>query len=683
MTATVSAWAERLLFGDTLDDKLVRPGRASDAGRPAPLTRSVPFPGRPQALRPTRHTWRTPRFDTDAGRAAAVHAFANHELLAIELFALALLRFPEAPPAFRTDLVRTIAEEQRHLRAYLTRLHALDVPFGSLPVNGWFWQCLSGVQAPVELVAGLSLTFEAANLDHATWYRDRFTEAGDGATAAVLDTVLRDEIGHVATGARWLAHWTPPGVSRVDAWHAARPAGLAAARARGPIFCRAAREAAGLDADLIDAVRAAPWSRGRPVTAWTVNLDAEATLAARTLPAAVRRRLADLAPSVAFLAEEGDVVVVPRPDSGDLRRRWLAAGVRLPTACAAHPVADPEDPLAPTQADAWARTPAWHAGHPSLTRPAPQAAQWFSKAHAPALCAAMRADLPDLAPALSPVWADPVTVASTAELEAVRASARAHGVAELVLKMPWSAAGGGLRRLSCAPGAGDAMPAWVGRGFAAHGVWVAEPWWPRRVVDLSLLLDLDTGLSAVRRAVVGPTGHYEGHLLGDPWRGLAAPIRAAVFRRPSGPSLRDAAASVLAWLQDALRARGLTGRVGVDAFLAATDLEGSLALRPIVELNPRCTMGHVALALERHVHPGAAATWRHLSLRSRSAGEVCAALEAALPQERDPRSGRVRQGALPTADPASCTEVLPMLLVAATPDALHQALTRAVHPTDG
>ena len=56
-------------------------------------------------------------------RGLLLHGFANHELLALELMGLTLLRFPDAPTAFRLDVARTLSEEQVHLAA--TRLVAM------------------------------------------------------------------------------------------------------------------------------------------------------------------------------------------------------------------------------------------------------------------------------------------------------------------------------------------------------------------------------------------------------------------------------------------------------------------------------------------------------------------------------------------------------------------------------
>ena len=52
----------------------------------------------------------------DPDNAAAI-AFANHELQAMELFALALLRFPTAPAAWRLELAHVLVEEQERVIA--------------------------------------------------------------------------------------------------------------------------------------------------------------------------------------------------------------------------------------------------------------------------------------------------------------------------------------------------------------------------------------------------------------------------------------------------------------------------------------------------------------------------------------------------------------------------------------
>ena len=52
--------------------------------------------------------------------------------------ALVLLKFPEAPPEFRSGVLRTLKEEQMHTKLYLKRMAECGVDFGDLPVNGFF-----------------------------------------------------------------------------------------------------------------------------------------------------------------------------------------------------------------------------------------------------------------------------------------------------------------------------------------------------------------------------------------------------------------------------------------------------------------------------------------------------------------------------------------------------------------
>ena len=68
-------------------------------------------------------------------RAACLHRFAGHELLAVEIMAYALLKFPDAPPHFRKGLAHTLKEEQEHVRLYIKELTRLGIKFGDLPLS--------------------------------------------------------------------------------------------------------------------------------------------------------------------------------------------------------------------------------------------------------------------------------------------------------------------------------------------------------------------------------------------------------------------------------------------------------------------------------------------------------------------------------------------------------------------
>lgn len=252
-SGSARAWAEHVLRATSLTDKLTPPPSGLELTDPGP-PRVVHTPGRP------------PRLPIVAGRAGRVppivgmrdrhqrarilHALANHELQAVELFAWALLAFPDAPEAFRRGLCTIAADEQRHLALYLDRLGAHDVEFGDHPVTGHFWNKLEHYRTPLRFCCAMGLTFENANLDFALEYAEAARAADDQETAAVLQTVHDEEISHVRFGWVWLrrlsrgaAPW-PTYVAHLE-WP------LSPSRARGKTFCREARRRAGLDEDFI------------------------------------------------------------------------------------------------------------------------------------------------------------------------------------------------------------------------------------------------------------------------------------------------------------------------------------------------------------------------------------------------------------------------------------------------
>lgn len=184
-------------------------------------------------------------------RRRIVHALANHELQATELFALALLRFPDAPPAFRRGLLRVLADEQRHTRMYLARLADLGVALGDYPVNGYFWSKAPQLTTPLRFLCAMSLTFENANLDHTIDYAAAARQAGDAKSAALIEVIHRDEIEHVRFGWTWLQVFKQSEHSAWESYRANLTWPLRPLRARGRSFDREGREAAGLDEEFI------------------------------------------------------------------------------------------------------------------------------------------------------------------------------------------------------------------------------------------------------------------------------------------------------------------------------------------------------------------------------------------------------------------------------------------------
>ena len=115
MSESISSIAERVLFSESLDDKLILgPSDAEDLELSDPI--NLPdLPSRDQSIEITTNRNRAnfpgiDCIDNEKDRGKLLHFLANHELLAAELMALALLRFPKAPSAV----------SYTHLRAHET-----------------------------------------------------------------------------------------------------------------------------------------------------------------------------------------------------------------------------------------------------------------------------------------------------------------------------------------------------------------------------------------------------------------------------------------------------------------------------------------------------------------------------------------------------------------------------------
>lgn len=249
------AFAEKVLLSESLAEKTERPSTPLTDVAPGQVLR-VDMPERPANLQfaPPRTAPQMPKpqaFIDPAKRAVAHHIMANHELQALEVMAMVLLAFPEAPADFRMGMANIMFDEQRHTKMHAHRAADLGLNFGDLPVNCYIWKKALEYSSVLEYIAGLPLVFENANLDHSLEFEQYFLDYGDQRSAAIMRAIHNDEIEHVEFGMKWLQRLKPAGVSDFDAWQTALRWPIRPSTAKGNVFQKEARLAAGMSEDFV------------------------------------------------------------------------------------------------------------------------------------------------------------------------------------------------------------------------------------------------------------------------------------------------------------------------------------------------------------------------------------------------------------------------------------------------
>lgn len=138
------------------------------------------------------------------GRAVLIHALAHIEFNAINLALDVLWRFANMPDQFYYDWLRVAQEECEHFGLLHQHLQTLGFQYGDFSGHDGLWEMAERTQDDV--LARLALvprTLEARGLDASPAVRHKLASGGDRAGAAIIDIILRDEIGHVAIGNHW------------------------------------------------------------------------------------------------------------------------------------------------------------------------------------------------------------------------------------------------------------------------------------------------------------------------------------------------------------------------------------------------------------------------------------------------------------------------------------------------
>jgi uncharacterized ferritin-like protein (DUF455 family) len=111
------------------------------------------------------------------------------------------------PSAFQDDWLQVAAEEVHHFELVRERLRSLDQDYGDFPAHDGLWQLARNTASDPLLRMGLvPRVMEARGLDVTPGIMERFRALGDDDSVAVLEVILRDEVGHVEAGSRWFHH---------------------------------------------------------------------------------------------------------------------------------------------------------------------------------------------------------------------------------------------------------------------------------------------------------------------------------------------------------------------------------------------------------------------------------------------------------------------------------------------
>lgn len=588
---TVQDFAEQLLCGQTLADKLIKPSglqyQSVVQGKALPKV-----PSRPSHLQFSQERLPFPKhFADDHARAQALHFFANHELLAIELMALCLLKFPDSPIPFQKGLVHTITEEQEHLRLYLDRLQELGGEVGEVPVNGFFWDCLSGMTDPMDFVVGMSMTFEQANLDHCIHYGKLFGDVGDTKTVGILDQVYKDEIRHLRHGLHWFRKWKAPQEADFFVHEKSLSLPMSVMRAKGLTFDREGRERAGFDTDYINQLEVYSLSKGRPsdVYVFTPNVELDhANQQPKKIALTMERALA---PLMMVLCKKDDILLTePLPQETLLALKQV------------------QFPL-PQQVSTWedlserflgtVRT--WGTSQKISERFGTDwKAEWtsiFGKSWGASCLQKLLGQYPEA------YWTDETTVGRVctdwSDVERAVQYFESVGYTRFIAKTNFSTAGRGAKRFD---DLGE-VQGWLERALRHQEV-VVEPCF-ERVVDFSIQLDVQsnrTKVLAIGRFETDNQGQYLGHHLAAMHAGLDRDLlRFLHGEGKDSQRLRRLGNQVADVVGKALQDVGYTGPAGIDAMIVRTS--SGYKIRPIVEVNPRYTMGRIAHELSKYVHP--------------------------------------------------------------------------------
>lgn len=373
-----------------------------------------------------------------------------------------------------------------------------------------------------------------------------------------------------------------------------------------------------------------------------------------------------------FLGRQNDIVLIGRRPAGEFLGRLERAGFALPEFVA-------EAKISALAGRELGTLRPWAWGPDSVERLSPlftnvtgedrSAAQRFSNSIAPLYSKAWSAAFlrrflveSDWAnvPWLCPETEVGVAVDTLADALAAINAIRRGGHHRIVVKQALGLAGQSAIRL-WEPNLLEPQRRWLARAVEGSRQLVVEPWLEREL-DFSAQLEMSprglhlcgfTGLINDRRGQFQANWAEPDHPHRLPTRAVALLGEPAEF----ATRLQRLYGDIFARLETELRRAGHVGPVGIDAFIYRAPA-GECRLKPVVEINPRYTMGRLTVELMRRTRPGRCGQFRLVNRAlARAEGAADFPTYARRLRERHPlrleheRDARIDEGALCLNDP--------------------------------
>lgn len=626
--SSIQQYALNLLSAKTIEDKLAAPSDSLVIENSAEqfFVSDGFMPSRPlgleinRSVKPKSSFPKSSSLEADTSRGEVFHFFANHELLALELMALCILKFGHnAPKKYLEGLVRTMTEEQSHLQSYLERMTSLGVEFGSMPVNKFFWDCLAPLPTLEQFVCAMSMTFEQANIDFAYHYEEIFRTLGDQQSAEIMKKVRLDEINHVKHGVIWSNRWKPVDQSLWDYYRKHLVFPITPMRAKGSSFDKSGRLQAGLSTDFIDQLEVFKSSKGRPPWIFVFNPDFEEFIQAKLSQLSYSRNkmtksiVADLAPVFTFLGNESDVTLVAHCPDPMWLKELLHFGIKT-----GELIEDRHTLLEKFRPDSLK----------DLTIAKERKVQgiryWADISNPSADFSYVSKEF------VSPIRdTEDLTDHSLEAFDELyswfmnsNSMAQKFKENEWLLKWPYSAAGRHRIRFNGADFFSNSevrerIKTWMMRmsvlnKTAVNCLFLLQKHVPRKM-DFSCQAVIveggDCKILGFTRQLIDKDGQYKGHYLGKLLYGANEAQAIAWNNEASGWKKRLGDAATRCGKE--LFARGYTGPFGIDSFSYHDKESKTIKFQALCEINPRWTMGRVALKLQEYLPKNSLSVWIH------------------------------------------------------------------------